>query len=64
MLVYYSANGIMDMPEKFDVNEFKRIQDEVLIRFKENNKEQFKINEPVNLILEIKNVPELIIKVF
>jgi len=62
--VFLSDKGLMDMPDSFDPNEFKRIQDEVIIRFKETNKDQFSVNESVNLILELKNIPELIIKVF
>ena len=56
--------GLLDLPDRFDPAEFKRIQDEVIVRFKETNKEKFKVTDAVNLILELKNVPELVIKVF
>lgn len=36
----------------------------MFIRFKETNKDQFKVEEEVKLQLELKNIPELVIKVF
>lgn len=52
------------MKDGFDPAEFKRIQDEVIIKIKESNREKFEVEEGVSLKLEIKNVPELVIKVF
>lgn len=54
----------MDLEDDFDHHEFKRIQDEVILKFKETNQELFKVDEKVVLQLEVKNVPELTIKIF
>jgi hypothetical protein len=62
--VYKSDKGLIDMADDFDPEEFKRIQDEVIIKFTGSNKEQFWVDEGVVLNVNIKNVPELIIKVF
>lgn len=62
--VYQTDKGLIDLGDDITPEEFKRIQDQVLIRFKETNKEKFAIEESVKLILELKNIPELIIKVF
>tara|TARA_B110000285_G_C14865771_1_gene486780 strand:- start:427 stop:624 length:198 start_codon:yes stop_codon:yes gene_type:complete len=44
--------------------EFKKVQDEVIIKLKICNKDVFKVGEPVLLKVDVKNVPELVIKVF
>jgi hypothetical protein len=44
--------------------EFKKIQDQVIINFKETNKERFTVEESVKIAIELKNIPELVIKVF
>jgi len=44
--------------------EFKKVQDEVIIKLKICNKDVFKVEEPVLLKVDVKNVPELVIKVF
>lgn len=62
--VYKSTKGLIDLASDFDPLEFKRIQDEVLIRYKGSNKEKFEVDEAVFLNVSIKNVPELVIKVF
>ena len=61
---YLTDKGLLELGDLFDPKEFKKIQDEVIIRFKETNKETFGVNESVNLTLDIKNVPELVMKVF
>ena len=55
---------MIDLEDDFSPEEFKRIQDEVILRFKDTNKELFLINESVELSMEIKNVQELTIRVF
>lgn len=55
---------MIDLDDDFDHLEYKRIQDEVILRFKETNQEIFKVDEKVVFYLEIKNVPELTIKIF
>lgn len=62
--VFLTDKGLLDLPDSFDPAEFKAIMEQVIINFKENNKEQFKIGEEVDLFLEVKNVPELMIKIF
>lgn len=62
--VYLTDNGLIDLGDEISPDEYKRIQDQVIIRFKETNKEQFKVEESVKLILELKNIQELVIKVF
>ena len=64
MQVYLADKGLFEMHDDFNAAEFKRIQDEVIIKIKESNKEKFEVEETVSLKLEIKNVPELVIKVF
>ena len=63
--IYLSDKGLRELSAEFkDPNEFKRIQDEVIINLKPSNKDVFKVDEAVVLKLDVKNVPELIIKVF
>jgi hypothetical protein len=54
--VYQTERGLLDMTEKITPAEFKRIQDEVIIRFKDTNQEKYKVEEAVKLQMEIKNV--------
>lgn len=62
--VYNTDRGLIDVHDDFDPTEFKRIQEEIIIKFKESNKERFRVDEEVTLEVNIKNVPELVIKVF
>lgn len=39
----------MDLEDDFDHHEYKRIQDEVILKFKETNQEIFKVDEKVVL---------------
>jgi hypothetical protein len=55
---------MIDVPEDFDPKAFKAIQEEVIIKFKACNAERFKVEEGVVLKVDVKNVPELKIKVF
>ena len=55
---------MIDLGDDITPEEFKKIQDQVIIRFKESNKEKFTVEESVKLTLELKNIPELVIKVF
>ena len=52
------------MQNEIDQDEFKKIEDEVILRFQDSNKESFKVDEKVVLYLELKNIPELTIKIF
>ena len=62
--VYQSDKGMIDVPEDFDPKAFKAIQEEVIIKLKDSNAERFKVAEGVVLKVDVKNVPELKIKVF
>ena len=62
--VFLTDKGLLGLPNDFAPEEFEEIMEQVIITFKETNQEQFKVSEPVHLSLEIKNVPELTIKVF
>ena len=64
MQVYLTDKGLIDLADDFSPAEYKRIQDEVILKFKDTNRELFKIEEPVTLKLDVKNVRELVIKVF
>lgn len=64
VLVYLTDKGLIDLGGDVSPSEFKRIQDEVILRFKETNKEKFTVDESVKIALELKNIPELVIKVF
>ena len=44
--------------------EYKNKFNEVIIRFSEANKDKFSADESVKIKLELKNIPELVIKVF
>jgi hypothetical protein len=45
-------------------DEFKRRMEEVAIEFRISNKEQYKVKEDVTIQIMVKNVPELVVKVF
>ena len=62
--VHLTDNGLIDLGDQLSADEYKQIQDEVIIRFKETNKEQYTVDETVKIALELKNIPELVIKVF
>ena len=62
--MYLTDKGLIDLADDFSPDEYKRIQDQVILKFKATNREIFKIEESVTLKLEVKNVPELVIKVF
>lgn len=62
--VYLTEKGLIDLGDDVSPEEYMKIQDQVIIRFKETNKEKFSIDESVKITLELKNIPELIIKVF
>ena len=63
-LVYQTDKGMIDLGDLMTIDEFKTIQDEVIIRFKETNQEKFKVEDIVKIDLELKNIPELVIKVY
>ena len=62
--VYLTDKGLLDMPTKFGLEEFKKIREEVILEFTGTNKENFKLNEVVKLALSIKNVYELAVRVY
>jgi hypothetical protein len=62
--VYETEKGLIDLGDQMSAAEYKKIQDEVIIEFTETNKEKFAIDEAVKLKLKLKNIPELVIKVF
>lgn len=64
VLVYKTTKGLIDLGDFMDASEFQRRQDEVMIKFKSSNKTQFEVAEAVSIKLKVKNVPELVIKVF
>lgn len=43
--MYLTDKGLIDLGDDFSAEEFKKIQDQVIIRFKETNKEEFKVEE-------------------
>lgn len=46
------------------LKKYQEVSSEVIIRFLENNQELFKVEDSVQLKLEIKNVQTLYIKIF
>lgn len=42
-------NGLVDLDKDFDPELFKQIENQVIIRFTETNKEQFTVDESVKL---------------
>jgi len=64
VLIYKTDKGLLNLDSSIDPSRFKAIQDEVFIEFKDSNNEKFNIEESVTLKLKIKNVPELVVKVF
>ena len=42
--VYLTDKGLLDMPNKFGLEEFKKIREEVILEFTGTNKENFKLN--------------------
>ena len=56
--VYLARDGIASLPG-FDVNYFKRISSTVKLEFAPENKEQFSIDEDVDLYVIVKNVEKL-----
>ena len=62
--VFTSDNGLIDLSKDVDPATYKMIQNQVILKFKETNKDTFKVEEEVVLKLQIKNVPSLTIKIF
>jgi hypothetical protein len=64
--VYQSTTGLKDLKlnTSISADQFKRICDEVSLTFLPNNKDKFRVDELVELHLEIKNVQTLHCKVF
>jgi hypothetical protein len=62
--VYLSDKGLLELGNDISPSEFKRIKEQVMLSFKETNRDKFSVEEGVSLQLKIKNVPELVIKVF
>lgn len=64
--IYLSTTGLKDLKlnNPVDADTFKAICDEVNLTFLPENKDKFKIEELVELWLEIKNVSTVHIKVF
>lgn len=64
VMVYRADKGLVDLGKEIDPEYFKRLADEVFIKFKPSNPDKFEIDEAVQLKLLVKNVPELKVKVF
>jgi hypothetical protein len=63
-MLIYKTDDSLSVDSTIDVIELKRIQEEIFIEFKDSNSEKFTVEESVTLKMRIKNVPELIVKVF
>jgi hypothetical protein len=63
--VYLSEKGMLDIPRNYlTPEEFKEIQEEVHIKFALSDQRQFRVEDPVKLRVQIKNISELQIKIF
>lgn len=58
------GTGLVGLEKEFSPETFKRIQDEVMLRFMKTNQEKFRVEESVHLNVELKNISKLTIKVF
>ena len=47
-----------------DIKKYQSISNEVILRFLESNKEIFRVDEAVELSLELKNIQTIYIKIF
>lgn len=65
MLVYLSdKEDVEKLVQKMSPEQFKSIEEETFLRFKDTNCDKFKVEEPVELTLELKNVKKVTIKVY
>lgn len=64
--IYQTTTGLkgLKLNNPITPEEFKRVCDEVEIQFTPNNQEKFKINEKVELWVEVKNIQTIHYKVF
>lgn len=64
--VYQSTTGLkgLKLNKPMSSEEYQRINDEVSLKFLPENKDKFRIEESVELYLEIKNIQTVHCKVF
>jgi hypothetical protein len=65
VLVYLSdKSDVEKLVQRMKPEQFKAIRDEVILRFKDTNRDKFAVEEGVSLTLEFKNVKKVTVKVF
>jgi hypothetical protein len=62
--VYCAKNGIIGLEKEIDIDQYKRIADQIILRLTEDNKETFRVEDSVSLRVELKNIEKLEIKIF
>ena len=60
----YLLGEITDISNYFNINEINELKNKTILKIKEYNKEQFKIDEDIDIILDIKNINQLYIKIY
>ena len=61
---YLTMDGYMGLEKDYTPAEFKAIEDEVILDFKHSNRKKFNLHEVVTLKMQLKNTPELLIRIF
>ena len=64
MKVYLAKNGIVGLEKDIDVEFYHRIADHVILKLTEDNKENFRVDEGITLRVKLKNIDQLVIKIF